>query len=77
MELLIECRLKCVPILIDNADIVRGAISRQQWASSLVADQPGTIPFARAFIETNPDVSLLDRPSFARDRRRTVVLELK
>jgi hypothetical protein len=26
---LIECRLKCAPILIDNADIVRDAMLRQ------------------------------------------------
>jgi len=30
MALLIECMLKCAPILIDNADIVREAMLRQQ-----------------------------------------------
>jgi hypothetical protein len=30
MALLLECRLKCVPTLIDNADIVREAMLRQQ-----------------------------------------------
>jgi hypothetical protein len=36
MALLIECVLKCAPILIDNADIVREAIFRQLRTYSVV-----------------------------------------
>jgi hypothetical protein len=34
MALLIECMLKCAPILIDNADIVREAIYRKACSYS-------------------------------------------
>ena len=37
MALLVECMLKCAPILIDNADIVREAMFQQ-------------LPFAKATI---------------------------
>ena len=38
MALLIECMLKCAPILIDNADIVREAILRQVTKSAQCAE---------------------------------------
>ena len=53
MALLIECRLKCAPILIDNADIVREAIYRQLRARFPVSE----LSTIRPVVQVNAAVS--------------------